>query len=120
MTWRLVSLDDVHPLWGGVALRIAADGAATVDDYPRGARDPQRRTITLRADLLAELDRLLAALDVRRMQIPDRPGIPDEARPTITVAFADGTTHAVSKWAGVVHPAFGALYTYLRAAVSAP
>ncbi len=48
------------------------------------------------------------------IQPPDRPGIPDESRPTITLTNAVGETRTVAKWAGVVDDRFDAIYAAMR------
>jgi hypothetical protein len=48
-----------------------------------------------------------------KIEIPNRPGVPDEARPTITVRLADGTEKSVAKWANDKHADFDAIYKHL-------
>jgi hypothetical protein len=43
----------------------------------------------------------------------ERPGIPDEARPSITLANATGEQRTISKWAGVEDRRFDAVYAAL-------
>ncbi len=62
---------------------------------------------------MAAWQRLLSVFlenDFVTIQPPDRPGIPDEAHPTITLTNAAGEARACSKWAGVVDDHFDQVY----------
>jgi hypothetical protein len=46
--------------------------------------------------------------------MPDRNGIPDEARPSLLFVTRLGQRVHLSKWARDAHPDFDAVYRYLR------
>jgi hypothetical protein len=48
------------------------------------------------------------------IEIPDRPGLPDEAHPTITVWWQSGEHTSAAKWDTDTHPDFDAVYEWLR------
>lgn len=103
-----VELSDVQGLWGG--RRIAAErGKAVLRLIGRGMSE-RRFEITLPQ---AEWDKLLDAFivnDFLTIEPADRMGIPDEARPRITLVNTVGERHSVEKWAGVKDARFEAVY----------
>jgi hypothetical protein len=107
-----IELYDVQGLWGG--RRIAVEGATrlVVQLIQTGMHErryefaPDEAEIKLLLDLFVENDFLT-------IQPAERPGIPDEARPKITLVNAAGDKWAVAKWAGVQDGRFDALYRAL-------
>ena len=115
-----VTLWDVQGLFGGQNLFLARDGTTYVQIvrppkvlYPQGGLHEQRFRLSLNQ---AEVDAFLTLLkknDFLGIQIPERFGIPDEARPTLQVRFSSGESRTVAKWGNDTHERFDALYTHL-------
>ncbi len=77
----------------------------------------KRYELVLDPEQLAEVEALLAKHQFATIQIDDRPGVPDEARPTKPVVTASGQTTEIAKWANDSHPGFDAIYQGLLAIV---
>ncbi len=107
-----VILRDVHPLWGGRFVRLGADGALFVRVVTPGGKTTEHSS-RVSPEQVAELAALLEAHHFREIEIPDRPGLPDEARPEIEVVWRSGERTVVAKWAGDTHPDFDAIYAWL-------
>jgi hypothetical protein len=77
-------------LWGTERLAVRADGGITYDFEPVQGRDlaPVHGTAALSSEELEALRRTLAEQDVCSLQ-SERPGIPDEGMPRLTLAFPD-------------------------------
>lgn len=94
-----IALRDVHPLWGGREVFVEGSGQVVVREVPRGGPpDEQRAAGEIPA---AEAQALLARaveLDLLRVKIPERPGVPDEARPTLVLHAASGAEGRLTKW----------------------
>ncbi|RLB52933.1 MAG: hypothetical protein DRJ42_13415 [Deltaproteobacteria bacterium] len=107
---------DIQGLHGGRALYIRPDGTMVAQKVsvgePYGLRD-NRFEGALDADARARIAELLVEHDVRAMVVPNRPGIPDEARAVLVVRFRDGTVTHLAKWNGVRYEPFSALYRHL-------
>lgn len=110
-----VILRDVQGLWGGRDLWLSGDGRLVVNvvDPRKGATAVSQYGLQLGGDQLADTAKLVAARDFFKIEIPGRPGVPDEARPTINVRLTDGTEKAVAKWANDKHADFDAIYHHL-------
>jgi len=113
-----VVLLDVQGLFGGRDLWLAADGSAWARTVgPPEAAKPRlpegRLKFTVPPEDMDKLTRLLAEHDLAEMAIPDRPGVPDEARPIVCVQRGDELC-AVAKWARDRHAAFDAIYGLLK------
>jgi hypothetical protein len=91
-----LELHDVHGLWGGVAVYVDGRGSCYVErvDQSRGAKRFWR---AIPQDDARALFRLASEDDVAGLEIPERPGVPDEARPAIHVIGPE-SRRAVSKW----------------------
>lgn len=109
-----VALRDVQGLFGGRNLYLRADGRAVLQRVGPGMAET-RYEATLRPAELAALQRLLGDHHFFAIEIPERPGVPDEARPSIEVTLAAGQHLTVSKWANDAHPDFDAIYAWLLA-----
>jgi len=107
-----VILRDVHPLWGGREVRVRDDGTLWVR-LVRAGGEAEERTAHLSPEEVAALGTLLEAHHFKGIEIPDWPGLPDEARPEIEVRWRSGERTVVAKWAGDVHPDFDAVYEWL-------
>lgn len=108
----VMMLDDVQPLWGGRRIRVVGVGSATLSVVARGLRERRFLFVLEAAVTRALLDAFIAA-DFVTLRPPERPGIPDEGRPTLTLMNACGERRTISKWAGVQDPGFATVYTAL-------
>lgn len=104
---QTLTLRDVQGLWGGRDVWIGADGAAHVRVVDRGAETRFQGKVPIDA-----LQALLAKHDLRAIRIPDRPGVPDEARPVLILRTEKDVVR-VAKWAGQKDADFDALYGWL-------
>ncbi|HUT33438.1 MAG TPA: hypothetical protein VNE39_08175 [Planctomycetota bacterium] len=112
-----VVLRDVQGLWGGRDLWLRGDGRLIVNvvDPRKGDKAVSQYGLQLPGDQVAATAKLVAERHFLKIEIPNRPGVPDEARPTITVRLTDGTEKTVAKWANDKHADFDALYKHLLA-----
>jgi hypothetical protein len=104
---QTLTLRDVQGLYGGHDVWIAADGAAHVRKVDRGFE--KRFTGKVPID---DLQALLAKHDLRKIRIPDRPGVPDEARPAL-IRRTENDVVRVAKWAGQKDADFDAIYDWI-------
>ena len=114
--WPAVSIElyDVQGLWGGRRIRVRGDGQLIVQIIGHGLIE-QRYELTLSPSGFQQLLKALIENDFLTLHPEERPGIPDEAGPTITVINAAGEKWAVAKWAGVKDERFAAIYAeFLR------
>ena len=109
---KQVVLQDVHPLWGGRNLYLFGDGKLFVQMVERGGEET-RYALQVEPARVEELARLLAEHRFMEIEIEDRPGLPDEARPEIDVVWQSGAHKTVAKWANDTHPDFDAIYAWL-------
>jgi len=109
-----LELHDVQGLWGGRDVYVRGDGAAGVQTVSE-AREARRVTLTLPPERARALLRLAAEVDVLGAEVPDRPGVPDEARPTLVVVDAAGRRRSIAKWDNDPVPAFDRVRTALLA-----
>jgi hypothetical protein len=114
-SWNKASLElnDVQPLFGGVVVllpgwthsqalvsRIAPDGTETKYRLPLKWTEGEKQ----------QLIRLCVEQDFLTIQPEERPAIPDEARPSLTLRNSKRESHTVAKWAGVADARFDAIY----------
>ncbi|MCB9418861.1 MAG: hypothetical protein H6667_03600 [Ardenticatenaceae bacterium] len=110
-----IELDDVQALYGGIHVylpgetafqayvtRVAPGGSKTKYKLPLGRQEK---------DALCQL---FIEQDFLSIEPEERPGIPDEARPAITLGNYTGKTHTVSKWQGIKNERFDAIYRALK------
>jgi hypothetical protein len=107
-----IVLKDVQPLWGGRNLYLWHDGSLYIQIVEQGQENRYATQIT--PEQVAELDSLLHEHNFAAIEIPDRPGLPDEAHPTITVWWQSGEHTSAAKWDTDTHPDFDAVYEWLR------
>ena len=107
----IIRLDDVHGLFGGQTLALDADGNLFVRKV-RG-RQEQRYHLKLPADELAALLVFIPESGILGYQEHKRPGVPDEARPRITLSLPDRKKLTADKWANDKAPHFDKLYERL-------
>ncbi len=110
-------LRDVQGLHGGRNVYVGNDGNVTVQvvtPTETGLRE-QRFEFLLTKDERQALRQLLTQHPPRKIRIPLRPGIPDQARPEITLAAPGGLATTIAKWDDDRDPDFDALYArFLR------
>ncbi len=107
----ILRLDDIHGLWGGHAVALDADGNVFVRKVRRP--DEQRHHLKLSVDELRELLAFIAASGIRDYRERQRPGVPDEARPRITLTLAGQEKVTAAKWSNDKVPEFDKLYARL-------
>ncbi|MCP4427861.1 MAG: hypothetical protein GY803_25540, partial [Chloroflexi bacterium] len=111
-----IELDDVQPLHGGVRVKLPAytmSQALITQVAPGGKETKYRLSLGLKEK--DELCRLFIEQEFLTIQPEERSGIPDEARPSITLTNRQRQSHTVAKWTGVADPRFDALYDALMA-----
>lgn len=109
-----IALRDVHPLWGGRDVYVEGSGRVVVRDVPRGGPDERRIAASVPAEEARALLRRAVELDVLRVKLVDRPGVPDEGRPTLVAHGADGAEGRITKWANDKVAPFDELLTRLN------
>lgn len=111
-----IELDDVQPLHGGVrvALPTYSGSTAIVTRVAPGGKEKKFR-LRLEWQEKESLCRLFVEQDFLTTQPEERTGLPDEARPSITLTNRQREHHTVAKWSGVVDARFDVLYDVLRA-----
>ena len=108
-----ITLDDVQGLFGGTAVVVDGSGECVIRIVDRGLQE-KRFKVKLSAEETAALRTAMIDADFVSIKIKDRPGVPDEARPTITVRNADGKEETRAKWANDKVPGFDTVYRALR------
>ena len=114
-----VELYDVQPLWGGRNIFVAH--SVTVQRVLRGGREERRYLFEIGAEQHIHIIDLIIGNDFLTISPANRPGIPDEAHPTITLVNAAGEKVVVAKWAGVKDARFDSIYaaiTHLESHIS--
>ncbi|MBK8900663.1 MAG: hypothetical protein IPM53_05755 [Anaerolineaceae bacterium] len=119
-SWNKASLalHDVQPLSGGVVVRLPGwtTSQALVSRFaPGGAETKYKLPLKWTEGEKAALIDLCVAHDFLTIQPEERPGIPDEARPSLTLTNSKGESHTITKWAGVADARFDAIYQALLA-----
>jgi hypothetical protein len=111
-TWLI--LRDVQGLHGGRNVYLRENGTVVVQGVsPTGTGLHERRfEFALSEQQSGELQQLLVRHPPGKIRLPARPGIPDQARPEITLVTRDGAVTTVAKWDDDRHPDFDALYGY--------
>ena len=107
-----IRLEDVQPLYGGVRLWVASWGNPSVHRVAASG-DVKRYKVPFNREEKLDLIQLFAEQDFLTIAPPERAGIPDEARPSITLINHKRETHTVSKWAGVQDARFDVIYDAL-------
>lgn len=112
--WRAcrLALADVHGLWGGHALDLRGTGMGWAKTVDRAGHE-QRFPVVIAPAAVDALFSALIAHDFLALSFPTRPGVPDEARPVVSVTNPGGETCAVAKWANDLSPAFDLVHEAL-------
>ena len=117
-SWSKVQfdLDDVQPLSGGVRVRLPhwTMSQMFIRRVTAGGRETKYK-LPLGWDEKKQLCRLCIQHDFLTIQPEERMGLPDEARPRITLTNSQHQSHTISKWMGVSDGRFDAIYQALRA-----
>ena len=107
-----LELDDVQGLWGG--RRIAITGTRqVVVQLVQPEMLERRYEFELPIAAWTHLIEVFIAQDFVTIQPVERPGIPDEARPLITLTNAAKEQRSVAKWARIKDERFDAVYQAL-------
>jgi len=114
---RAISLKDVHPLHGGQHFYLRGDGTGFCQVIAWNAITSGlwERRFSLRAspDSVKSLNTLITPDSLAALAPKDRPGVPDEARSTLSATWATGRSLRISKWANDAYPAFDQIYSAL-------
>jgi hypothetical protein len=115
VSFEEVHLMDVQGLFGGQNLYIRSDGRffSQLVRHSSGGLIDRRFKGVLEAEEIGRLSGLLESVDFENLTIPDRQGVPDEARPIIVV-FKEGRVISKSKWANDFHEGFDRVYSFLK------
>lgn len=109
-------LRDVQGLHGGSSFYLK-EGIAIVQIVKRGeinqGLQEKRYSLDISPKEIQKLERLISQHRFFEIEIPQRLGVPDEARPTITVTLASGESKTVSKWFNDRHPDFDVIYGHI-------
>jgi hypothetical protein len=113
-TWSAVQVEliDVHAMWGGRRISVAGTRQVVMQLVQPGMRE-RRYELELSAAAWRHLLGVFIEHDFVTIEPPERPGIPDEARPQITLVNAVQDRWSVAKWAGVSEGRFEAVYRVL-------
>lgn len=103
-------LRDVQGLWGGREVYVSV-ARIIVRQVSRGIYE--RRVEFVNSDAAQALFQLCIENDFLIIEIDSRPGLPDEARPTLTLRNNTGREHTVAKWAGQKVERFDRIYEAL-------
>jgi hypothetical protein len=107
-----IELNDVQGLWGGRNISVAGSRRAIVQRVQPGLIE-RRYEFELDAATWTRLLEVLVATDFLTIRPAERPGIPDEPRPCVTIVNAQGERRSVAKWAGVEDVRFDGVYRTL-------
>ncbi|MCL4304127.1 MAG: hypothetical protein KJ077_51055 [Anaerolineae bacterium] len=107
-----LELDAVQGLHGGRRIFIYGTGQALVQIVAPGQHE-QRYEFKLARAEVRRLLQLCIEHDLVTIKPADRPGQPDEGRPTLKLGNDIHRFAIVSKWAGVTDPRFDAIYAAL-------
>ena len=105
-------LDDVQALWGGRRVVVEGTGTAVWTTVARGGGQ-QTRHFSLDEQAVQRLFAVCIEVDFLMIVVPERRGVPDEARPVITLVNGNGRRHSIAKWANDKQERFDSLYRAL-------
>ncbi|MCX5675739.1 MAG: hypothetical protein NTX87_12095 [Planctomycetota bacterium] len=105
-------LRDVQGLFGGQDVYLDGSGDCILRAVDKGLKEKRFR-LKLAAEESLALRRMCIRADLAYLEIKERPGVPDEAHPEISITSAAGETRKVAKWANDKVPAFDKVYALL-------
>jgi hypothetical protein len=105
-------LRDVQPLFGGRDVYLDGSGDCILRAVDKGLQEKRFR-LKLAAEESQALRRMCIRADLAYLAIQERPGVPDEAHPEISLTSAAGETRKAAKWANDKVPAFDKVYALL-------
>jgi len=115
----VITLRDVHPLYGGQILYLSADGSGYCQLVSHPAGGPslyeKRYRVALPPDQVAALWRLLSAEGLAAIPSSSQPGLPDAAKPRISARLSNGQVVSVTRWLHDKQADFDAIYQSLLA-----
>lgn len=117
--FRRIQLRDVQGLYGGQNVTVLGDRNVVVQHVTpvETGLHERRFEFVLSEEQWQELQQLIARHPPGKICIPARPGIPDQARPEISLIAHDGSVTTVAKWDDDRQADFDALYNmFLRLA----
>jgi hypothetical protein len=106
-----VALRDIQGLFGGQDVYVDGSGDCIVRLVEKG--NEKRFSLKLAQEEAAALRRMCIRSDLADLKIKERPGVPDEAHPEISLTSAAGETRKAAKWANDKVPAFDKVYAVL-------
>ena len=112
-----ITLEDVQSLHGGVRVYLPSwtmSQMFVTQVSPGGQETNYRIPLAWQKNEKEALCRLFIEQDFLTIQPEKRPGIPDEARPSITLTNSKNESHTIAKWAGVADDRFDVLYRALH------
>ncbi len=98
----IIELHDIQGLFGGRNLRIESTGRALLlkvarSERGRGLKEARYVSMLVKAEI-AQLRHLLVSGEFMDLEIEERPGIPDEARPEIRITNGQGEILSAAAW----------------------
>lgn len=114
---KSVTLKDVQPLFGGQNVYLKQDGSGIAQLVAPRPTSPglHERRFRLGPDPAVMVRIAESVRDDKFFEIslPDRAGVPNEAKPTIAIELTSGQSYRVSKWANDKHAGFETIYQLL-------
>jgi hypothetical protein len=111
------SLQDVQGLFGGQNLWVGPDSIAYVQLVGHKAGEyglwETRYRTRLTEKQWSRMESLVGEHHFLTLKTSRRPGVPDEARPVITIVQRTGDSTAVGKWANEKNREFDPIYSFL-------
>ncbi len=110
-----IELDDVQPLHGGIKVHLPGwtMGQAFVTRVAPGGKETKYKILLWQQEK-EQICQLCVDHDFLTIEPENRAGVPDEARPAITLTKQVGEIHTTAKWAGIEDVRFDAIYDALR------
>ena len=109
-----LELRDIHGLWGGSHIAVAASGSVCVRIVAKEGEE-RRFVFTIDKKDALSLVKLAEEQDLLGQKAPERAGVPDEGRPQIVLENALGQTRSVFRWQNDKAPPFEKVEQALRA-----
>jgi len=109
-------VQDVQGLWGGVEIYVAGTGKTVVRVVTpeEGGLKEKRYVSTLDTSVNQILIGAFIKNNFLTINDSERPGIPDEAHPSITLINAEGERHTVWRWDGDMNKRFSNIMSEFR------